>query len=184
MAHDDTQFSAEYTYERKREGRRLAVAVGLILLYVVFTVGYFLLCYISGWIPLYAIAPILISMLIYFTWRRVLPDCYFEFRAGMLSLGYEMGRKRIRREKLKIHVKEADRIYPVGVGRVKLEGMERVFDISSSVTAPNRVCIIFGGGRTAAVFDMTPALSRLLVSYSEHADELADYIKQGKQNFT
>ncbi|MBQ7363136.1 MAG: hypothetical protein IJW48_01660 [Clostridia bacterium] len=117
-------------------------------------------------------------MLIYFTWRRSAPDCYFEFRSGTLSLGIEAGRRRARREKIRIHVKEAERICPAGPGRVKLSGVSRMYDMSSSSSVSERVCIVYDGGRTAVVFDTTPALSRLLVSYSSNADELSAHLNR------
>ena len=179
---EDTQFSCEYSYERRREGKGRLLALGLIALYISVAVLYFLFCYISGWIPLFAISPILLSVLIYFTWGRCFPDCYFEFYRGTLSVGYEAGRRKIRREKVKIHIKDADKIYPVGTGRVKFSGSVRVCDMSSSSMTEGRVCILWDGGGRAVLLDTTPALLKLLVSHAAEgcADELADYLRKSK----
>ena len=180
MREGDTQFSCEYSYEVKLEGKRRFLAVGLIALYVLFAVGCFFLCYVSGWIPLFAVLPIFLWMLVYFTWRPSFPDRYFEFSKGYLSLGYETGKKRIRREKMRIHVKEATKIYRLGTGRVKLNGTETVLDFSSSENAKDRVCIITEEGKRAVIVDATPALIKLLASYCPNAEGLAEYIKANK----
>ena len=180
MREGDNQFSCDYSYEVKKEGKRRLLAIGLILLYVAFTVGYFLLCYISGWIPLFAIVPILLWMLIYFTWRPAFPDVYFEFSKGELSVGHEVGKRRIRREKLRIRVKEATDIFKLDTGRVKLNGYKEFYDMSSSADAKDLLCVVWQGGECALLFDGTPQLMRLLVSYCPNAEKLAEYLKANK----
>ncbi len=177
MKREDTQFFTEYSYERRKEGKRLALAICLVALYAAALVLYFLFCYISGWVPLFAISPILLVILIYFTWRRAFPDCYFEFKEGTLSLGYEMGKRRARREKIKIRIKDAEKIYPQEPGRAEFSDVKRVCDMSSSKRSQNRVCVISNG--TAVIFDTTPALTRLLVLHAGEGcvNELSNYLK-------
>ena len=180
MREEDTQFSCEYSYEVKKEGKKRALAAGLIFLYVAFSVGFFLLCYISGWIPLFAILPLLLWMLVYFTYIPLFPDVYFEFSRGYLSIGYETGKKKIRREKIRIHVKEAANIYRLDAGRVELNGVERLYDMSSSISAKERICIVIEEGKRAVVIDATPQLMKLLASYCPRAEGLAEYLKANK----
>ena len=156
------------------------MAVCLIALYISFALLFFLFCYISGWVPLFAVSPILVFILVGLTWPRFFPDCYFEFGQGMLTLGYERRRGKKRREKVKIHIRDAEKIFPHSEGRVKLSGVKRIYDMSSSARAKERVCILYFG--CAYVFDTTPTLSRLLVSYAADgcADELEKHLKANK----
>ena len=174
----DTPFGAEFSYKRKREGKRRIIAALLLAMYVAFGMLFFLFCYITRFIPLFAISPIAISMLVYFTWSRSLPDVYYEFRAGMLSVGTVRGRQRVHREKYRIHVKDAERIFHVGRGRVELDSDISVSDMSSSMTCEERVGIVFSdGGRRAVILDTTPELVRVLTSFSKNSGELSDYLK-------
>jgi hypothetical protein len=87
MFEDESPNSAEYVYEKQSKGKVKLQRTLMICLYVVFVLAYFLFCYISRIIPLFAMAPIFLYILYLFTWRLVKYDCYWEFRSGELTAG-------------------------------------------------------------------------------------------------
>ena len=112
MSEMDSPFFCEYTYERRAEGTRLAVRTLAVVGYVLFVALYFLIVYFTRLIPLFALCPVALWILIYFTWPIISYDFYFEFRTGTLTVGTEARRKRRtkRSPKLAVQVKYADKI--------------------------------------------------------------------------
>lgn len=176
MSDLDGQFYSEHSYSRRAEGRVLAARALMVLFYLAAAVGYFLFCYISRFIPLFALCPILIWILVFFTWGLVGYDVYCELSRGELSVGRERrgrsGKKR--KQILSVHVRDAIDILPVAPGRVKLNGVDVLVDLSSSSKREGRVAVLFAtkGGTTAVVIDATGHLVRLLMTYYHRTDEL------------
>ena len=87
MSEYDSPYASEYTYAKRAEGLNLIARVALVFLYAAFVGGFFGLCYYTRIIPLFAVCPIFLWMLVFFTWRSVSYDYYFEFRSGILTVG-------------------------------------------------------------------------------------------------
>ena len=68
---------AEYTYEKKAEGKMRILKYLLIVGYVLFVALYFLICYITRLIPLFALCPLITWIMVYFTWHYVSYDVYY-----------------------------------------------------------------------------------------------------------
>ena len=175
MSEFDSPNYAEYTYDIKSEGkiklmRRLAV-IG----YVLFAAAYALLFILIKVPQVIAVLPIFVWMLIFFTWRYVSYDCYFEFEAGMLSLGYvrvtKNGRKK--NEKLKIHVKEASFIGPYEENKELAEGV-RLYDMSESQSSDKRIILLWDnkGEKSAVIFEGTRKIANLLASFCRNSENL------------
>jgi hypothetical protein len=102
---------AEYGVEKKGEGKNRMARILLVCLYVVFSslyAGFF----ISVRIPhLIAILPILLWILIFFTWRLVKYDCEYRIEKGEMIFSHSQSAKR-KTEKLRLRVKTAERIIP------------------------------------------------------------------------
>ena len=182
MTELEGQFYCEYTYKRKNEGRALAARALFVLLYVLFAVGYFALCYYSRFIPMFALCPVLVWMLVYFTWRYVSHDYYFEFRSGLLTIGTVMRKKKrqLRTKRVELRVKEAEKIIPLPSGRVKLDGVDKTYDFSESSRSDKRIAVIYNRrGRTcAAILECTLPLLKLVYSYFGKTDELTEFAKR------
>lgn len=176
----DTPFSCEYTYDRRAEGVRLAIRLAVIFCYVLFVAAFFLVVYFTRLIPLFALCPVALWIIIYFTWPYLNFDYYFEFRAGVLVLGTERKRRRGRKRspKLEIRVKDAEKICPIPAGRVKLSGVHKCYDYSGTKRSDKRLEIVYAsnGKRCAAILECTPALAKMLRSYSRNSEELTDFI--------
>ena len=169
MNDTDTPFACEYSYSRRSEGKRLLLRLLTVLGYVSFVGAYFAAVYISRFIPLFALCPVALWILIYFTWPLVSYDCYFEFAKGTLVLGKQRRKRKqtARIPVVEIKVREAEQIYRIPVGRVKLSNVSRCYDFSESVNSKERIAVLFtkDGKKCAAIAECTPALVKLLSSY-------------------
>ena len=179
MREMDTPFSCEYSYERRTEGKRLLLRTLAIAGYVLFVVLYFMFAYFTMLIPLFALCPVTLWIIVYFTWPLLSYDYYFEFQTGTLSVGTERRRKKstARKQRLSIRVKEAEKIYRLPVGRVKISGVDRCHDFSSTALSDKRIAIVFqnDGKKYACIIECTAALAKMLRSYSQNGEELADF---------
>ena len=174
MAEFDSLNSAEFSYEKKGEGKNKLYRILLIIGYVLFVIVFFLACYLSKLIPAFAVAPIFLWMLIFFTWRLVKYDMYIEFQSGSLTLGRVKVRKSgtKRTPLLTVSVKSAEEVAPYS-SAVSLEGL-KVYDFSESPFSDKRIFIRFmkDGEKSVAIFEGTARLGKLLASYSENAHDL------------
>ena len=165
----DSPNYAEYSYDVKSEGRVRTLRIMAILGYGAFLLLYFLVCYATRMIPVFAIAPIFTWILVFFTWGYVKYDYYFEFKTGMLELGRIVGGKkgRKRQPKLTIHVKEAKFIGPYPEYADKVKEAEIVYDFSSSKESNDRIIILFNkdGKQACAIFEGTAKIANLLTSF-------------------
>ena len=76
----DSPNYAEFSYDVKSEGKVRTMRIMAILGYAAFLLLYFLICYATRMIPVFAIAPIFTWILVFFTWSYVKYDYYFEFK--------------------------------------------------------------------------------------------------------
>ena len=174
MAEFDSLNSAEFSYEKKGEGKNKLYRALLIIGYVLFVIGFFVACYVSHLYVAFAIAPVFTWILVFFTWRLVSYDMYVEFQAATLTIGKVRVRKSGKRKVpyVSIPVKSAEEIAPYDA-TVSLEGL-KLYDFSESPTSDKRIFIRFekNGERSIAIFEGTARLAKLLSSYSEKAHDL------------
>ena len=67
----DSPNYAEFSYDVKSEGRIKTLRTLAVIGYIAFVAAFFLVCYISRVIPVFALAPILTWILVFFTWGLV-----------------------------------------------------------------------------------------------------------------
>ena len=174
MFEDESPNSAEYVYEKQSKGKVKLQRTLMICLYVVFVLAYFLFCYISRIIPLFAMAPIFLYILYLFTWRLVKYDCYWEFRSGELTAGtVRVGKTKKRVPVVKLRVKEALAIGPLN-SISDLGEAKKIYDFSESPTSDKRIYVIFekDGVRSALLIEATAKLGKLLAAFSKNADSV------------
>ncbi len=166
---------AEFSYEKKSEGKNKLSRILLVLGYIAFISLFFLVCYLTRLIPVFAVAPIFLWMLIFFTWRLVSYDMYFEFKSGTLSLGRVKEKKtgRIKKELLSLSVQNAREICPY-TKDLSLAKEKRVYDFSSAPSSDKCILIRFdqGGTPCAVIFEGTARIGRLLTAFSPNAHDL------------
>lgn len=176
MSEFDSPNYAEYAYERKNEGKYLRNKILMIIGYALFVVGFFLVCYLTRIIPMFALAPFLLWILVFFTWKYVSWDYYYEFKSGMLELGSIKTTKSGRKKKptLNIHIKEALYIAPYDESSERVSDIKKIYDFSASQTSPHRIAIIFekDGKTVATIFEGTAKIAKLLSSFCDKAKNL------------
>ena len=177
----DSPYACEYTYARHAEGSNKLMRILLVLVYIGFVGGFFAFCYFTRIIPLFAVCPIFLWMFIFFTWRYVSYDYYFEFRNGTLTLGRSIIRKKreMRKAKYSIVIKDASAIYPIPKGVVKFSGAVCVRDFSGTVNSESRIAVALNksGRDEIYILECTRPLAKLITSYNKSA-ELSDMINR------
>ena len=180
----DSPNYAEFTYEKKNEGKVRLGRTLMICAYILYLGAFFLVCYITKVIPVFAIAPLTLWIIIFFTWKLVSYDCYFEFKAGMLELGtVKVNKKGVRRKnpQVTIHVKEAISAALYDAASADLSTVEKVYDLSEAQSSDKRIIIVFekDGQRQAAIFEGTAKVANLIASFSEKGKSLKGQILHG-----
>ena len=165
----------EYSYGRKNEGKVLFFKILIIIGYFLFAFAYFAFSFATA-IQLFAVCPIFLWILIFFTWRYVSYDYFFEFKSGMLELGIlrskTKGRKRIVNDV--ISVKNAEYVGRYSLDDGNFSGITCVHDYSSSKSSNTRVGIVYDnkGEKTLVVFECTTKCASLLAAFNESAKPL------------
>ena len=101
----------EYTVAQKSEGKWSIYRWLMLSGYVLFAAGYFIAAYLSGFIPLVAILPLLLWILVYFTYRYVKPEYKYEISEAYLKFYRIYGKKA--KEVTRIRICDADFIIPL-----------------------------------------------------------------------
>ena len=102
----------EYSCAQKPHGKWIVFKCLLLLFYLSFTVAYFFFIVEIGFVPLGALIPLFLWIMIYFTWRYTSPDYKYTIDAGVLTFYVSYGKKT--HEKFKLHIKDAIVIAPFG----------------------------------------------------------------------
>ena len=174
----DEQYSPNYTefvYEKKAEGALLVAKYLLIVGYVLFVVAFFLVCYLTRFIPVFAVCPIFTWILVFFTWRYVSFDIYYTFNHGEMEFGKIRRKKKsqLRHPILRMNVKSAILIasYEAAVTTDEYASAVKKHDFSSKSSSADRLVIVYSddSGVSAVIFEKTSALVSLLKSYSKGA---------------
>ncbi len=158
----------EYTVTKHPEGSYLFKRAGMVCFYVLCASAFFLACYLTRLIPVFALCPLLLWILIFFTWRYVNIEYKYTVESGMLRL-YTVYGTRTLRENASFHIKDALGFIPLDKSADKLTvfGAEKVYDMRSSSVSPKNpyaLLIIKDGIRTAALIE-APAPSVKAVLY-------------------
>ena len=172
----DSPNYTEYTWDKKAEGKGRLLKMLLIFIYISFVGLFFLICYLTRIIPLFALCPVFTWILVFFTWRLVSYDCYFEIKEGYIELGKVKVTKTGRRKspKLNIHIKECEIGGLVSEGGAELVSVSKTYDYSETVKSPHRIYLIWmnKGVRSAVIFEGTAKSARLISSLCDGAKSL------------
>ncbi len=165
---------AEYNWGKKASGKNLFLRILLIIGYVLAGGLYFVLvAVVTKALPLFAVCPILLWILIFFTWRLVSYDCYVYIRGGHFECGRILRRKS-GKKKLPIVSSELPSCvaFPFS-GTLPMEVAKQT-DLSSSPASANRIVLIYQekGTSRAVIFDGSAEIARLLRLHCKDAKEL------------
>ena len=133
----------EYSCEQKCEGKWIIFKLLLLLLYTSFTLGYFYFIVKIAFIPLGALIPLFLWIMVYFTWRYTNPDYKYTIDAGKLLFSVSHGKKT--KKKLEIHISEAMAIAPREKINELLKGVriQKSFSALPSKSEKDAYAIVF-----------------------------------------
>ena len=174
----DSPNYTEFTYEKRAEGKMKLAKLLLILLYVAFVGAFFLVCYMTKLIPIFAVCPIFTWMLVFFTWRYVSFDIYYTFNHGDMEFGRVKVKKngQSRHPSLKINVRTALLVAPFdeAEGTEEYKNASKHIDYSSYSSSLSRVVMVLPKGEKtiAIIFEGTARSAALISSYCKTARNL------------
>ncbi len=102
----------EYAATQKAEGKWLIYRILLMSLYALYTAGYFVFIFVTRMIPLGALIPVTLWIIIFFTWKYAKPDYKYVIKAGKLNFYLIYGNKK-KHLKAEIRISSAEKIAPV-----------------------------------------------------------------------
>lgn len=179
----DSPNFAEFSYTKKSEGAYKVKRILLVMAYVLFAAAFFVVVLMTKLIPVFAVCPILVWILVFFTWRYVSYDFYFEFREGNLQFGRIMGTKRGRKKfpTVRVHIKEANFIAPYSECAERLSEAKRVYDYSASASSDKRILVLFkeAGDVSAVIFEGTAKIAKLCASFCPNAENMKGQVFHG-----
>ena len=136
----------EYTVRQRIEGKWVVARVLMITLYVLFVVGWLLFGILTGWVPLLALIPVTLWMLIFFTWRYVSVEYEYSITSGVLTFSKIYG-GRSRKKVFEVALRDAVRIAPLGEAEEYQRGEAYKPEISftgvSTMSAPDVYYMLF-----------------------------------------
>ena len=126
----------EYTVDQKCEGKWKLRKALMLTLYFVYTIIYFLVIYITRVIPLGALIPVTLWILIFFTWRYVKPEYKYRIESAFLTFTVIYG-SRTRKEIFKTKICDAEKIIPLSEAEEDI----RIFNPTTKYNAlPSAIC--------------------------------------------
>lgn len=167
----DSPNSAEYAVEKKSEGRVRLLRTLMILGYVAFCTAYIVLtCGVTKMPALIAGLPLFLYIIWLCTWRLVSYDVSYTFQSGTMTFYRIVGSRRIPRERLKLHVRDAELIAPASSESAREADLSgaRCFDFTSSPSSPNAVLLVGRdalGRRVAVRFDCIRRVAKLMKTF-------------------
>ncbi len=157
----------EYTVDKKREGRYLLARILMIMLYLLFLVAFFVAAYLTV-IQIFALAPIFLWMLIFFTWRFVSIEYKYTVESGFLTLITVYGGKKSK-VKARVHIKDATAFIPLDGARDAIRSFSPsvTYNFLSSSKSPKDAFALFTkeGARNVLVLIEAPAPSVKAILY-------------------
>ena len=140
--------SYEFVVEQAREGKWRLARLGMISLYILYAVGLagLIIALAPALVPLYALVPITLWIIIYFTWRYTSVEYEYSILSGELTFSKIHG-GRSRRTQMTVRLRDASLIAPLDgdVYSAKATAYQPVKEFSaiSSLTAPDIYFMLF-----------------------------------------
>ena len=175
----------EFAVDQKIEGRWLLARIALIAFYILVGAGLLLAGFGTRiFVPLLALTPVLIWILVFVTWRYVSVEYEYSITSGILTFAKIYG-NRSRRVMLELDLRQASRIAPLDseehAAFAKAWHPEREYSAISSLRAPDIYFILFEHNnkkdkekrRTIFYFEATGRALQICRFYNPSATVLA-----------
>lgn len=162
----------EYTIDKKKEGGYKLARTLMVVFYFAFFIGLFALVLYTKLYPTFAIAPILLWILILATWRFVSIEYKYTVESGVITLITVYGSK-TRRVKNSFKIKEFSSLLPLDAasGAIAEFNADITYNLLSSDKTPKdayAVMTVKDGKRFVALIEApTPSLKEILYYATE-----------------
>ena len=171
----------EYTVSEQKNAALTFKKLSLLALYVLWVVGLLLLgMQIKLILPLLALIPVTLWMLVFFTWRLTQVEYEYSFFAGDMTVCRVLGGKS-RKTLAKIKLRELCHVYPcynhANAEQIDAFAADRIIFAASSSQAPT-VCAVMWKSeddvKTTLFFDCNEKAAKILRYYNASASHLRD----------
>lgn len=164
----------EYAAAQKSEGKWLVYRILLMTFYVLYCVGYFIFIFKTRMIPLGALIPVTLWIIIYFTWKYTKPDYKYVIEGGKLTFLVIYGNKK-KRKKTEIRISSASKIAPVCNITADISDFapQTVYNALPRANAADAYAILYndeGGKRCVFYFVATAQALKLLHFYNSRTE--------------
>ena len=140
--------SFEFVVEQAKEGKWVLLRVSMIALYVLYAAAVAIVIGVAlpGMVPLFALVPVTLWIIVYFTWRFVSVEYEYSIMSGELTFSKIYGNKS-RRKQMSMRLRDASLIAPldgdVYSAKATAYQPEREFSAISSLKAPDIYFMLF-----------------------------------------
>lgn len=168
----DSFNTCEYTVAQKTEGKWLAFKILAVVAYVAYAVAYFVAIYITKLIPLGALIPVTLWVIVFFTWRYVSPEYKYVIESGKLIFTVIYG-SRTEKKRTVIKISAAKAIAPKDalLESVAKFAPERVYSAIPSKKASGAYAVLYFDDRgKRCVFYFMPAANALKLLHFYNSD--------------
>lgn len=159
--------STVYAIDRKHEGAFGFFRLGMIALYAAVVLAFFLVVYMTRLIPVFAMCPFLMMILVLATWRYTQVTNEYRIEVGEIIFTRIYG-NRSRKELIKLRIREdVQEVFPAEDARGG--NYAKVYDFRGSVNTPDAYCLVFTGSkdeRCIVYFEATRKAIKLLSLYN------------------
>ena len=171
----------EYTVSEKKNATLTFKRLSLIALYVLWVAGLLLLgAQIKLILPLLALIPVTLWMLVFFTWRFTQVEYEYSLFAGEMTVCRVLG-GRSRKKLAQVKIREIGDVYPCYDGsnaeRVDAYGSEQVIFAASSSDSPTLCAVMWkdeDDKKKLLFFDCNEKAAKILRYYNASATHLRD----------
>lgn len=151
----------EFVVEQAKDGKWRLARLGMIALYVLLTIAWFVVGFTTGLVPLLALVPVTLWIIVFFTWRYVSVEYEYSIMSGELTFSKIYG-GRSRRTQMTMKLRDASLIAPldgdVYSAKATAYRPEKEFFAISSLKAPDIYFMLFelenpkNGKKSRAIF--------------------------------
>ncbi len=166
---NDLPNHAEYVVGQRAEGGNLRLRLLLILGYILFAAAYFIAALVTGLVPLVAVLPVFLWIVVHYTWRYACIEHAVRVGQGTLTVE-DILKDGKRIPKLTVSLKEARELLPAAeadVTKAREAGLT-VYDYRGSVHASDAYRFLFTDqkNRPSVIYvKTTPELLRALYRF-------------------
>ncbi len=178
---NDSPNYTEYAVAQKAEGKYLIGRILLIILYVVFAIGWIavLVGILHLW-PLGAIMPIFLWMLVHFTWRYVAVEHEYVISSGTMTFS-DIYNRRARKTLFEVKIRDMTKIAPMTEEyAAQYADAAETADYRGSVGSPDSYFFTYSdesGKKRAVFFEATNKAIKIMRFYNASATVMSTTLR-------